>query len=274
MPRRRRRAARRRLPVRRSPSSPSRPTSTRQGHLNNAATVRLFNDLRVAYVRGEVGARWLEHPRRTTSSSSPRARCTCSTSRRGCPGESFVGAMRYVAARGQGRRARAAPRRGDDRPAGRPGVGGAAARAARHGRRLARRATSPASPRSRAARSRRVPRRPAVAVGTARAERRAGQAPSSVQQRAERGRRRAAPRRRSPRRRSRRRSARGRRRPRSRRRARSPRMRAIGMSPSPGTSRCDDATVPTLKSLTCTSRMRSTPARIVCCERRARPSTR
>ena len=37
-------------------------------------------------------------------------------------------------------------------------------------------------------------------------------------------------------------------------------MRAIGMSPSPGTSRCDDATVPTLKSLTCTSRMRSTPS--------------
>ena len=35
------------------------------------------------------------------------------------------------------------------------------------------------------------------------------------------------------------------------------------MSPSPGTSRCDDAIVPTLKSLTCTRRMRSTPARIV-----------
>ena len=35
------------------------------------------------------------------------------------------------------------------------------------------------------------------------------------------------------------------------------------MSPSPGTSRCDDAIVPTLKSLTCTRRMRSTPSRIV-----------
>ena len=35
------------------------------------------------------------------------------------------------------------------------------------------------------------------------------------------------------------------------------------MSPSPGTSRCDDATVPTLKSLTCTSRIRSMPARTV-----------
>ena len=40
-------------------------------------------------------------------------------------------------------------------------------------------------------------------------------------------------------------------------------MRRNGMSPSPGTSRCDDATVPTLKSLTCTSRMRSTPSVIV-----------
>ena len=33
----------------------------------------------------------------------------------------------------------------------------------------------------------------------------------------------------------------------------------MGMSPSPGTSRCDDAIVPTPKSLTCTSRIRSTP---------------
>ena len=44
------------------------------------------------------------------------------------------------------------------------------------------------------------------------------------------------------------------------------------MSPSPGTSRCDDATVPTAKSLTCTSRMRSTPSRIVALERALGPA--
>jgi len=31
-----------------------------QGHLNNASTVRLFNDVRIAYVRGEVGEEWAE----------------------------------------------------------------------------------------------------------------------------------------------------------------------------------------------------------------------
>ena len=37
-----------------------------QGHLNNAATVRLFNDLRIAYVQGEVGFEWVELLRRDT----------------------------------------------------------------------------------------------------------------------------------------------------------------------------------------------------------------
>ena len=46
-------------------------------------------------------------------------------------------------------------------------------------------------------------------------------------------------------------------------------MRAIGMSPSPGTNRCDDATVPTLKSLTCTRRMQSTPSAIVAARSRS-----
>ena len=101
---------------------------------------------------------------------------------------------------------------------------------------------------------------------------RSRQAPSCVEHRAERGRPRAAPPRRSPRRRSRRRSARGRTRRRSPASSTTPRIRAIGMSPSPGTSRCDDATVPTLKSLTCTSRMRSMPSRIVALERALGPA--
>lgn len=31
-----------------------------QGHLNNAATVRLFNDMRVEYVHGRIGSWWPE----------------------------------------------------------------------------------------------------------------------------------------------------------------------------------------------------------------------
>lgn len=33
----------------------------RQGHLNNAAVARIFNDLRIAYVVDGPGPRWLEH---------------------------------------------------------------------------------------------------------------------------------------------------------------------------------------------------------------------
>jgi acyl-CoA thioesterase FadM len=50
-----------------------------QGHLNNAATVRLFYDLRVAYVHGRIGAWWPE----------------------GLPGERFTGGMKYVARDGK-----------------------------------------------------------------------------------------------------------------------------------------------------------------------------
>ena len=52
-----------------------------QGHLNNAATVRLFNDLRVAYVRGEVGFDGSRPCAATRSWSRPR-KCTCCTRRR------------------------------------------------------------------------------------------------------------------------------------------------------------------------------------------------
>ncbi len=31
-----------------------------QGHLNNAATVRVFNDARVAYVRESIGDWWID----------------------------------------------------------------------------------------------------------------------------------------------------------------------------------------------------------------------
>ena len=72
-----------------------------QGHLNNASTVRLFNDLRMAYVRGEVGDVWMEILRNDQLVVAAARRCTCSTSRRALPGESFVGALRYVRREGK-----------------------------------------------------------------------------------------------------------------------------------------------------------------------------
>jgi acyl-CoA thioesterase FadM len=41
--------------------TPVEPLTTdydEQGHLNNASTVRLFNDLRIAYIRTRIGERW------------------------------------------------------------------------------------------------------------------------------------------------------------------------------------------------------------------------
>jgi acyl-CoA thioesterase FadM len=71
-----------------------------QGHLNNAATVRLFNDLRIAYVQGEVGPAWVELLGRETIVVAAREVHVLYESE-GFPGESFVGAMRYVRREGK-----------------------------------------------------------------------------------------------------------------------------------------------------------------------------
>jgi acyl-CoA thioesterase FadM len=71
-----------------------------QGHLNNAATVRLFNDLRVAYVRGEVGDAWIEILRREQFVVAAREVHVLYESE-GRPGEGFVGALRYVRREGK-----------------------------------------------------------------------------------------------------------------------------------------------------------------------------
>jgi len=71
-----------------------------QGHLNNAATVRLFNDLRIAYVQGEVGFEWVELLRRDTIVVAAKEVHVLYESE-GFPGESFVGAMRYVRREGK-----------------------------------------------------------------------------------------------------------------------------------------------------------------------------
>jgi acyl-CoA thioesterase FadM len=71
-----------------------------QGHLNNAATVKLFNDLRIAYVQGEVGFDWAKTLQREAIVVAARELHVLYESE-GLPGESFVGAMRYVRREGK-----------------------------------------------------------------------------------------------------------------------------------------------------------------------------
>ena len=71
-----------------------------QGHLNNAATVRLFNDLRVAYVRGEVGDAWVETIRRERLVVAAREVHVLYESE-GFPDDAFVGGLRYVRREGK-----------------------------------------------------------------------------------------------------------------------------------------------------------------------------
>jgi acyl-CoA thioesterase FadM len=71
-----------------------------QNHLNNAATVRLFNDLRVAYVRGEVGDEWVTIIREDGLVVAAREVHVLYESE-GMPGEAFVGALRYIRREGK-----------------------------------------------------------------------------------------------------------------------------------------------------------------------------
>ena len=71
-----------------------------QGHLNNASTVRLFNEVRIAYVRGEVGAEWVETLRSDRLVVAAREVHVLYESE-GLPDEAFVGAMRYLRREGK-----------------------------------------------------------------------------------------------------------------------------------------------------------------------------
>jgi acyl-CoA thioesterase FadM len=82
------------------PVAPAPDDFDQQGHLNNAATVKLFNDLRVAYVRGEVGFEWVETLQRDALVVAARELHVLYESE-GLPGESFVGGMRYVRREGK-----------------------------------------------------------------------------------------------------------------------------------------------------------------------------
>ena len=110
----------------------------RQGHLNNAAIVRLFNDLRDR-VRARRGRRrGGPTSSRRPDASSRRAKLHVLYESEGLPGESFVGAMRYTRRDGKALMLEERLVEADDRTRDRRGVVGAAARAGRRRRRLAR----------------------------------------------------------------------------------------------------------------------------------------
>ena len=71
-----------------------------QGHLNNAAIVRLFNDMRVSYVRGHIGGWWLEEIAGRRYVIAAREVHVLYESE-GRPDERFVGGMKYVRREGK-----------------------------------------------------------------------------------------------------------------------------------------------------------------------------
>ncbi len=71
-----------------------------QGHLNNASTVRLFNDMRIAYVHGEIGSWWPESIRVNGFVIAAREVHVLYESE-GRPAEQFVGGMKYVGREGK-----------------------------------------------------------------------------------------------------------------------------------------------------------------------------
>jgi len=80
---------------------PARPGDfDRQDHLNNAAIVRFFNDLRVTYVHERVGAWWPEMIR-TRGYVIAARELHVQYESEGRPGEEFVGAMKYVRREGK-----------------------------------------------------------------------------------------------------------------------------------------------------------------------------
>ncbi len=71
-----------------------------QGHLNNTAIVGLFNDLRIAYARQCVGARWIGYLISEQLVIVVRELHVLYESE-GLPGESFMGATRHARRQGK-----------------------------------------------------------------------------------------------------------------------------------------------------------------------------
>jgi acyl-CoA thioesterase FadM len=82
------------------PISPGPDDFDRQGHLNNAAIVRIFNDVRIAYVMHRLGTRWPEHLSAQGLVVVAREVHVLYESE-GLPGEEYVAAMRYVRREGR-----------------------------------------------------------------------------------------------------------------------------------------------------------------------------
>lgn len=82
------------------PVEPAAADFDRQGHLNNAAIVRIFNDLRIQYVYERIGARWGEHLG-AEGLVVVAAEAHVLYESEGRPDEQYVGAMRYVRREGR-----------------------------------------------------------------------------------------------------------------------------------------------------------------------------
>ena len=72
-----------------------------QGHLNNAAIGRLFNDMRISYILETVGMWWVDILRTQKLVVAARESHILYESE-GLPGETYVGAMRYLRLEGKG----------------------------------------------------------------------------------------------------------------------------------------------------------------------------
>jgi acyl-CoA thioesterase FadM len=72
----------------------------RQGHLNNAAIVRIFNEMRIAYVQQRLDPRWREHLV-AEQLVVVAAEAHVLYQSEGLPREEYVGAMRYVRREGR-----------------------------------------------------------------------------------------------------------------------------------------------------------------------------
>jgi acyl-CoA thioesterase FadM len=84
-----------------APVDPQAADFDAQGHLNNAAIGRLFNDMRIAYIRRYLGEPWTEFLRTEGIVVVAREVHVLYESE-GLPSEEYVGAMRYVRREGRG----------------------------------------------------------------------------------------------------------------------------------------------------------------------------
>jgi len=82
------------------PVVPAADDFDRQGHLNNAAIVRIFNDLRIRYVYERIGPRWGEHLG-AEGLVVVAAEAHVLYESEGQPDEEYVGSMRYVRREGR-----------------------------------------------------------------------------------------------------------------------------------------------------------------------------